>query len=625
MTTAVVLTAVAGPARSASRQAPDREDLPAVDDQSVFLIRDPSVQAELRLSKEQIQTIQALTDEADGPLWTMRDGPPTEEHRPRVELLTRVNGALGRALGPKQKDRLDQIVLQAQGAAALARSEVADKLSLSQYQRRRVRRIIAETRRAARGVIKAARTTKTRATLETTLRKLQIKQHRRLVKILSHPQKRQWLSLMGKPFDLSQLGPPAMKAPELQAVETWINSQPLTLAQLRGKVVVLHFWTFGCINCVHNYPAYKDWQQRFAGKDVTIVGIHTPESQGERNVEAIRQKMKDNGLKFPVAVDNEKRNWKAWANNIWPAVYLIDKKGYVRHWWYGELNWKKGDILLFCRGTGFASWVCALARPATRAERGLDAEPNSRPAAPCLAPPRGAPVDALTHRSQLLVRHRAVHLTDPSPRPIHRAVVQKRRAVFLALAAPPQTRPRPGLSPSHQSGPERIPLDVSQDRPEMRVLLDWERLEPALPDVSASAVVSMISSDVRRHHPLHPTTQVAVLSRPQHHVEVIGHQTVRKHPHRQPVQRIRQQPYERLVVLARVEDLRAGVPTIDHVVTNAPHRSPGSPWHAPTLRNQPAGVNEKVECPLFLLPARIGWGMVRDSRGSVWRCCLWRR
>ena len=310
-----------------------------MDDQSVFLIRDPSVQAELRLSKEQIQTIQALTDEADGPLWAMRDGPPTDEHRPRVELLTRVNGALGRVLEPRQKDRLDQIVLQAQSAAALARSEVADKLSLSQYQRRRVRRIIAETRGAARGATKAARTAKTRATLETTLRKLQIKQHRRLVKILSNTQKRQWLSLMGKPFDLSQLGPPAMKASELQPVETWINSQPLTLAQLRGKVVVLHFWTFGCINCVHNYPAYKDWQQRFAGKDVTIVGIHTPESQGERNVEAIRQKMKDNGLKFPVAVDNEKRNWKAWANNIWPAVYLIDKKGYVRHWWYGELNW----------------------------------------------------------------------------------------------------------------------------------------------------------------------------------------------------------------------------------------------------------------------------------------------
>jgi peroxiredoxin len=71
-----------------------------------------------------------------------------------------------------------------------------------------------------------------------------------------------------------------------------------------------------------------------------VLGIHTPESAGERNVDNIRRKMTENGIEFPIAVDNDKANWNAWANNMWPSTYLIDKKGYVRYWWYGELNWK---------------------------------------------------------------------------------------------------------------------------------------------------------------------------------------------------------------------------------------------------------------------------------------------
>ncbi len=70
-----------------------------------------------------------------------------------------------------------------------------------------------------------------------------------------------------------------------------------------------------------------------------MLGIHTPESAHERNVDNIRNKMKENGIEYPIAVDNDMANWNAWANNMWPSTYLIDKKGYVRYWWYGELNW----------------------------------------------------------------------------------------------------------------------------------------------------------------------------------------------------------------------------------------------------------------------------------------------
>jgi peroxiredoxin len=130
-------------------------------------------------------------------------------------------------------------------------------------------------------------------------------------------------------------------APELQGIEEWINAKPMAWKDLKGQVVVLHFWTFGCINCIHNYPCYAGWHEDFAGKGVTIIGVHTPESDGEKKIEAVRKKVKDNGMKYAVAVDSEGKTWAAWGNRWWPSIYLIDKKGSVRYRWDGELNWNK--------------------------------------------------------------------------------------------------------------------------------------------------------------------------------------------------------------------------------------------------------------------------------------------
>ncbi len=129
-------------------------------------------------------------------------------------------------------------------------------------------------------------------------------------------------------------------APEFQGVTQWVNSDPLTMSALRGKVVLVHFWTNGCYNCVNNYPHYKAWQQRFAGKDVVIVGVHTPETPGERSVDRIMAQAAKHGLKFPIAVDNDSSNWKAWNNRCWPTVYVVDRRGVVRYGWEGELNYK---------------------------------------------------------------------------------------------------------------------------------------------------------------------------------------------------------------------------------------------------------------------------------------------
>ncbi|HEV3255262.1 MAG TPA: redoxin domain-containing protein [Gemmataceae bacterium] len=133
-----------------------------------------------------------------------------------------------------------------------------------------------------------------------------------------------------------------IEAPEITDADDWINTKPLELKDLRGRVVVLHFWTFGCINCIHNYPCYRDWHKKYSGKGVTVIGIHTPETRAETVVARVRQKVKAHRLTYAIAVDGAAKIWNAWGNSFWPTTYLIDKKGYVRYRWDGELNWNKG-------------------------------------------------------------------------------------------------------------------------------------------------------------------------------------------------------------------------------------------------------------------------------------------
>jgi len=132
-----------------------------------------------------------------------------------------------------------------------------------------------------------------------------------------------------------------IKAPELQDSGHWINTEkPLKLSDLQGTVVVLHFYAFGCINCKNNYSAYIDWQQNFAGKNVVIIGIQTPETKSEHNVDLIRKRAEEAGFTFPILADIEKDNWQTWGNSMWPSVYILDKQGYIRQFWPGELRWE---------------------------------------------------------------------------------------------------------------------------------------------------------------------------------------------------------------------------------------------------------------------------------------------
>ena len=91
---------------------------------------------------------------------------------------------------------------------------------------------------------------------------------------------------------------------------------------------------------MRNYPWYRGWNDSYANKGLVVIGVHTPETQHEREPESVRTKAKEAEFNFPIVIDNDKKNWSAWGNSMWPSVYLIDKKGQLRYWWYGELNWK---------------------------------------------------------------------------------------------------------------------------------------------------------------------------------------------------------------------------------------------------------------------------------------------
>jgi thiol-disulfide isomerase/thioredoxin len=131
-----------------------------------------------------------------------------------------------------------------------------------------------------------------------------------------------------------------LPAPDFDGVTAWINSRPLRLADLRGQVVLVHFWTFGCSNCIHDHDKYLAFHGKFARRGVTLVGIHTPETDGERSLENVKAKVKEIGYKHAIAVDNDQAMWRAWRNRLWPSMYLIDKQGYARYAWEGELAWQ---------------------------------------------------------------------------------------------------------------------------------------------------------------------------------------------------------------------------------------------------------------------------------------------
>jgi len=126
-----------------------------------------------------------------------------------------------------------------------------------------------------------------------------------------------------------------IKAPEI-ITDVWLNTEPLKLSDLRGKVVLVEFWTFGCRNCRNVEPYVKEWYQKFHDSGLEVISIHSPEFGYERERENVSKYVNRQGIRYPVAIDNDFVNWERYDNRFWPTLYLIDKEGYIRHKKIGE-------------------------------------------------------------------------------------------------------------------------------------------------------------------------------------------------------------------------------------------------------------------------------------------------
>ena len=136
------------------------------------------------------------------------------------------------------------------------------------------------------------------------------------------------------------------RAPDFTGTQEWFNTpggRALSLEDLRGRVVLVDFWTYTCINCIRTFPALKEWDRHYSDKGLTIVGVHTPEFTFERKADNVREAIDQNGLAYPVAQDNDFATWNAWGNQYWPAKYLIDARGSVRYTHFGEGGYDQTD------------------------------------------------------------------------------------------------------------------------------------------------------------------------------------------------------------------------------------------------------------------------------------------
>ena len=305
------------------------------------LIHEPAVERELKLSPAKSKEFRAVLDQFDATFFPLRNKPSAEASQGVANTLAKLTTTLEGMLSDGQLQRLVEIQARQLGTRALLQPRLMELLDYTPGQKEQLEKVLSETRAATTKLEEQAAKGEPRGPLEKQYAALKASELKAVLGILSPGQQATWQRFLGRDFDFANLGQARFKAPELVDSGEWLNTeQPLTIASLGGKVVVIHFYAFGCINCIRNFPTYLEWQKRFRSRDVVIVGIHTPETTAEQNTASVREKANDAGFTFPVLVDREKANWNAWGNSMWPSVYLIDKRGYLSHFWPGELKWE---------------------------------------------------------------------------------------------------------------------------------------------------------------------------------------------------------------------------------------------------------------------------------------------
>jgi thiol-disulfide isomerase/thioredoxin len=136
------------------------------------------------------------------------------------------------------------------------------------------------------------------------------------------------------------------RLPSFDGATTWLNSPPLTPASLRGKVVLVGFWTYTCINWLRQEPYLRAWAEKYADRGLVVIGVHTPEFTFERDLDNVLRAVADSGIDYPVAVDNDYGVWNAFANHYWPALYFADAQGRIRHHFFGEGEYQRSEMVI---------------------------------------------------------------------------------------------------------------------------------------------------------------------------------------------------------------------------------------------------------------------------------------
>ena len=313
----------------------------AIPEPFLFLLREPAVHRALTLSPTQERQLVGLNQGLDKELLSSRNLKP-EEARQRIEqVLASSRDRVTAILNDKQQQRLQQIGYRVRGITFVLIPKVARQLDLTTEQRKQIEEV---TQATTKQVAKLQQEMQAKSISQSEANRLATEarknQQSQILGQLKDDQRKRLIKLIGPMFDPRELGHVSFKAPEFGKATDWINSHGLQLSEMQGQVVVVHFFAFGCINCIRNYPWYREWYDKYSDQGVVMVGVHTPETQSEHRVDSLREKVREEKLQFPILVDNEKETWDGWGNSVWPSVYLIDKQGRLRYWWYGELNWQ---------------------------------------------------------------------------------------------------------------------------------------------------------------------------------------------------------------------------------------------------------------------------------------------
>jgi peroxiredoxin len=330
------------------------------------LLHAPEVQRELGFTtREQRRQLEEVLGKVDGEWWRARNLPFHDRRRAILQCERTVRDWLFLHVDRATLERLEQLELRAQGERALLRRDLADDLRINKTTALKMIALAATTDAAVARLEMATREGEETSPLKSEADETRQREHRALLDLLSRSQQVEYHRRLGPEFDTARLSRIFPLAPELVDSPHWINTAPLSIRQLRGRVVILHFYAFECVNCQRNLPIYQKWHNDWSERGVTVLGIQTPETENEKQVTAITEAARRDGLTYPVLVDLEAKNWKAWGNTMWPTVYVIDADGYIRQWWQGELRWQgaRGDDQL----TKMVEGLLAERKPPARA------------------------------------------------------------------------------------------------------------------------------------------------------------------------------------------------------------------------------------------------------------------